>query len=569
MAVKDKLISNEVLKAVNDNMQGQVSDLKSAYDTLDTGLLQTDDALGLKTKEATLIPSIGSTLYRPNNRLAILNPFYVRGSIQKVTVYANIGGTAGNTGKLYCGIVDPETVHAGVSGVAPSSIETIAKQYKNVTSVNSSLVADQVVLVYDFSSDDVPASRIMYILLYVEPDNDSNVIYIRGLNYYANESDFPLDFIAVSDTNPIYVTVAGTSTMMLVGSTSNNYMPIKLEIAGEVKAPDYPIVTEQTGVRGANVILDSAAKYVDPYDDADTLPIGTIVTCAYTANGNMAHIPYSFRYGTIITVDYKNTEALGTQVQIAIERSGVVSIRHKFSNWGEWQSDYETYGGLATFPSVGVIGDSFTSGGIYITSGVIWNMYPDYSWPSIAERMYGFTLTNYSKAGASTQSWIADTEIGLPKLLDDDPSALYMLCLGANDGGMYNEDSSYLGSLADITDTPDSNPDTFYGNYGRIISNIITHAPNAKIVLVIPWSYNKSSTTYQTFITAYNEIANKFSIPVIDSMSDWYFNSVYFQTDAKSTSHPVAVSYGGAAVAYNRLLGKCMLENVSYFFDTH
>jgi len=30
MAVKDKLISNEVLKAVNDNMQGQVTDLKSA-----------------------------------------------------------------------------------------------------------------------------------------------------------------------------------------------------------------------------------------------------------------------------------------------------------------------------------------------------------------------------------------------------------------------------------------------------------------------------------------------------------------------------------------------------------
>lgn len=33
MAVKDKLISNEVLKAVNDNMQGQVTDLKSAFDT--------------------------------------------------------------------------------------------------------------------------------------------------------------------------------------------------------------------------------------------------------------------------------------------------------------------------------------------------------------------------------------------------------------------------------------------------------------------------------------------------------------------------------------------------------
>lgn len=33
MAVKDKLISNEVLKAVNDNMQGQVTDLKSALST--------------------------------------------------------------------------------------------------------------------------------------------------------------------------------------------------------------------------------------------------------------------------------------------------------------------------------------------------------------------------------------------------------------------------------------------------------------------------------------------------------------------------------------------------------
>lgn len=35
MAVKDKLISNEVLKAVNDNMQGQVTDLKSAVDEVD------------------------------------------------------------------------------------------------------------------------------------------------------------------------------------------------------------------------------------------------------------------------------------------------------------------------------------------------------------------------------------------------------------------------------------------------------------------------------------------------------------------------------------------------------
>jgi len=554
----------------------KINDLKSAVNSTDVQLgvvegsiLQTDDALGLKTSQATLTPSIGSTLYRPNNRLAILNPFYVRGSIQKVTVYANIGGTAGYTGKLYCGIVSPEIVHAGVAGVAPSVITTIAKQYKNVTAVNSSLVADQVVLEYDFSSDDVPASRIMYILLYVEPDNVSNVIYIRGLNYYANENDFPLDFIATSDDNPIFVTVAGTSTMTKVGNTSNNYMPIKLEIDGEIKAPDYPFVTELTGVRGTNVILDQAAKYVAPYNDADTLPIGTVITCSYTANGNMAHIPYSFRYGTIITVDYKNTETLGTQVQIAIERSGVVSIRHKFSSWREWQSAFENYGGLATFPSIGVVGDSFASGGIYITSGVIWNMYEDYSWPSIAERMFGFTLSNYSRAGASTRSWIANAEIGLPKLLSDDPSALYMLCLGTNDGGMYNEDSSYLGSLADITNTPDSNPDTFYGNYGRIIANIINHAPNAKLVLVIPWTYNKSSATYQTFITAYNEIANKFGIPVIDSMSDWYFNSVYFQNDGKSQNHPVAITYGGAAVAYNRLLGKCMLENVSYFFDTH
>jgi len=321
----------------------------------------------------------------------------------------------------------------------------------------------------------------------------------------------------------------------------------------------------------ADRLLGAAADYAAPYNDCDTFPNETIIGIIYNPVGLLANMPSKFVGGTILTLNgvvHGSTEI----AQLAIGKDGTLYARHKWgSTWSAWTSNNNatSYLNFSMFPSIGVIGDSFASGAILIDPPDIWGMYPNYSWPNIVGRSYGSDINSYASSGLSTRDWLTNTSVGLQKLLADAPSSLYLLCLGINDGAIYNEDQTYLGSIADIKPDFTQNPDTFYGNYGRIFEQISAHAPNAKIIFINPPTYNALSPTYQLFTEAIEEIANHFDVPFVDSMDDEFFSSEFFQTQGKSTAHPVAMTYAGMAEAYNRLFCLCVQNNYSYFLDTH
>lgn len=321
-------------------------------------------------------------------------------------------------------------------------------------------------------------------------------------------------------------------------------------------------------LKGIGPALSSQEHFVAPYDDVDTFPVNTIITITTDPTNYVSHLPGSFTGGTILTMDSVPSGTI-EQSQIAIDRHGQISSRQKFgATWSDWQQNTEMlFGDIGMFPSVGVIGDSYSCGTILITSGVIWGMYPEYSWPEIMSREKGFNLKNYSSSGLSTRTWLTDAN-GLAQALIDNASAVYLLCLGTNDGALYNQDPTYIGSIADIKEDYTQNPDTFYGNYGKIIDQLTNHAPDAKFIMIAPFTYNTASTTWQLFQIAIEEIANHYNIPFIASQSDPYFDSSFFQSN-QSNAHPVAIAYAGIAKAYDRLISKAIINNASYFNDVH
>ena len=184
------------------------------------------------------------------------------------------------------------------------------------------------------------------------------------------------------------------------------------------------------------------------------------------------------------------------------------------------------------------------------------------SWGQILARMCGNTCTNYSKGGISTRTWLTD-ENCYPKLLASEPEQLYFLCLGLNDSHTDSTGVS-VGSITDITNNSlETYPDTYYGNYAKIIEKVLIHAPNSKLIMC---TIANKEERYLPYINAQIEIANHYNIPLIIEKEDPFFSSEYYQNYRKD-NHPVASMYAGMALAMNRLFSKCVLKYNSYFED--
>lgn len=303
----------------------------------------------------------------------------------------------------------------------------------------------------------------------------------------------------------------------------------------------------------------------ETYGNADNLPVGSIVTYIAETQGTAFNFPFGTNGCTIMTYAANNNVNYNVYCQLAMGQGGLLAYRYKFSKWGDWytvepksafsvsQFDYVT---ISMFEKWGAIGDSFTSGGIYGVEGVTDGMYYNVSYPRIIGRKNGVEVTNYSQSGATVSSWLSNATIGLPKLLTDDAKDLYTIMLGIN------ESTDNVGTIEDITSDYTQNPNTFYGNMARVIEQIKVHAPKSKIVLVKP------PITAGEIKTAIQDIAEHYGIAWFDLTSDPYISSDFYK-DNQATYHPVAITYSGMAMAFERQLTKCIQEFASYFFDYH
>ena len=214
---------------------------------------------------------------------------------------------------------------------------------------------------------------------------------------------------------------------------------------------------------------------------------------------------------------------------------------------------------IAQFIKLGVVGDSYASGEIVLPPDYNFIDYYNLSWGQCIARRNGITCTNYSKGGLSTRSWLT-SEKGKTLLDSSNADNLYLLALGINDANNLGLD--YLGSVNDIKTDYTKNADTFYGNYGKIISIIMAKSSTAKIVM-LDLANDDNNSLYNTYNTAIKNIAAHFGIPCIHENDDAFFNSSFYKD--KSYGHPTATTYGGMALAIERLFAQCCVDNVSYF----
>ncbi|MBO7670734.1 MAG: SGNH/GDSL hydrolase family protein [Oscillospiraceae bacterium] len=214
-----------------------------------------------------------------------------------------------------------------------------------------------------------------------------------------------------------------------------------------------------------------------------------------------------------------------------------------------------SYCDLSMFSYIGICGDSYTEGNLGGRANRT-----STSWGKVLGRMTGIDVTPYAKGGTTIAEWIADSK-GLPALLADRAQQLYIFCFGINDDG---EDVP-LGTISDIHADYTTNPDTFYGNYGRVIDQVRAHAPNALLVVSKTFLPHFGQGGHYTYSSAAIEaIAEHYGIPYIETKDDDFIMSDLFTAHMES-GHPFAAGYSGLAKSMYRLMNRLIDENIDYF----
>ena len=223
---------------------------------------------------------------------------------------------------------------------------------------------------------------------------------------------------------------------------------------------------------------------------------------------------------------------------------------------------------LSMFETFGVIGDSFASG-VLMTDASTGAAHYNLSWGQVLARSLGTECINFSEGGLTTKTWLTSAK-GLPLLLSSNAQDIYYLALGINDAyHLSNAPVVPLGTIDDIKADYTQNPDSFYGNYGRIIDQIKAKAPKAKLIMFTVATYSNatySSPNKTSISNAIKEIANHYSIPVIEQDADWFFRSDFYLNNMVF-SHPTAPLYSGMANAFKRMIESAIHDNYSYFAD--
>lgn len=215
------------------------------------------------------------------------------------------------------------------------------------------------------------------------------------------------------------------------------------------------------------------------------------------------------------------------------------------------------YTSLALFENIAVCGDSWGCGWVAVDS----TRHNGISWINIMARKNGVNGNVYASAGYNTATWLSGNQ-GLSKLLADTAKNLYFIVLGINPEP---EDTNpptgaNLGSIADCNVDYTQNANTFFGRYGRIIGNIQTHAPKAKIVCIIP------VLRYNSTAQAIPQIAEFYGVPWIDAKNSAYFNTDFYKNNRQS-AHPLGITYAGIANAFEELLIKKIISSPTYWKD--
>lgn len=480
------------------------------------------------------------------------------------TLKARVDNLTANPGESTEGNAELIDIRVGADGKTyPTAGEAVRGQYNKSVKIANSIITSSDQLT---SLADAEPNRI-YLIGISKPDTlpdfpDPSDPYgvLVTFNHISTDNDGTIQLFACGSTKLIYARNA-------FNSTYGDWYRISLPM-GMVE----DIIKSYGSFTNLSDRLDDylfqTYKFItatpdSPYDDADTYPLSSIVSGYIGLSSNTEGVSY----GIIITYGFKNLGYAG--VQMMYSSNGLVYSRVNCGNkWGAWKrlamlSDIPATkvikSSISMFEDIGVIGDSYSSGGIVIDGEIVVNY--AISWPQVLRRKTGVDFVNYSFAGATCKTWLTNSDYGLAKLVSDSDRNLYIIEMGINDAD--RQETQPTGTIDDIKDDYTQNPDTFFGNLGRIISQVQQKAPNAKLIIAtIP----KTASQYVAYNNHLIQIANKFGIPYITTLSDPYLSSSDYQ-NSMSGGHPLAVSYSGMAVSMQNLIEDCLVTNKSYFSD--
>ena len=296
------------------------------------------------------------------------------------------------------------------------------------------------------------------------------------------------------------------------------------------------------------------------YTDLNKLPVNTTVSYSLSDEETSLIANYPSKVpGTVRTISCDLYNAPG-QFQICVDRNNTIYHRILWgdpSYWTPWKSESteieKIKPSISLFQNIGIIGDSYASGELYVDGNYIDHY--DISWGQILARKNGIRAINFSKGGLTTRDWLVDDH-GLSLLNSSDPQDLYLIALGINDYSKLGD--AYLGAENDVN----TQANTFYGNYGKIITAIRAKAPQAKIVLST-MSYDGQGTAHN-YNEAIKTLAQHFGLPVIEQNNDALFTSDLYLNHMVG-GHPTAPVYAAMANAFQRLIEKSMIDNFDYF----
>lgn len=323
--------------------------------------------------------------------------------------------------------------------------------------------------------------------------------------------------------------------------------------------------------------------------------VNGIVTSKYASDGSELETPDVFSISVTVPTLYEGANTVWASIVGSVVTIGYAKSR--FDNYddiiSEVQADIasvdtkadlaldrieETYCSFAMFEKIGLIGDSYTTGSLYIPNGSgasYVGTYSNLSWGKNIQRLFGNTVKFYAHGGLSTKTWLTDATNGIAALEADattSPCNLYWFGLGINDVSLYNANNSYLGALTDISEheTGTAWAATFYGNVGQIIERVQAASANSKIVICSFVGYRPRAQIAGDIAlnNALQIIADYYGLPFINLKDDDFYMSDYYSGNILG-KHPIAMLYSGMAMANARLFGKAVVDNQAYFKDYH
>lgn len=262
--------------------------------------------------------------------------------------------------------------------------------------------------------------------------------------------------------------------------------------------------------------------------------------------------------------------------QIFYSNDGNFYIRRYTSSWSAWNKftsdsviSEETYSKnlLGIFRTIGVVGDSLASGQGRVNDLNHYHDFYEYSWPQQLKRQLGNEIYNFTESSLSTRTWLTDEDHGWALASDGNHACqCYIIGLGANDVALAVADSSYIGSQSDVhVSDYTQNPDTYYGNYARIISMLKTLEPRAVIFTLTNPAFGSSDEIRNQLNTAVAYMETVFDNVYNIELDAELFTSGYILAN-KVKAHYTPAAYLYIANYLNKAMSKVIYDNPSDFF---